>query len=73
MTTVLLATLRDPHVVPHDEEDIWAGLMDRISQVAYRGYHNQHTGVVIMLCMPWRPGYRLVSQLLANPWLYVIP
>jgi phosphoenolpyruvate carboxylase len=35
---VLLATLRDRHVVPHGDEGAWADVMDRISEAAYRGY-----------------------------------
>src|SRR5919199_347178 len=38
VSAVLLATLRDQHVVPHGDEGAWAGVMDRISAAAYRGY-----------------------------------
>jgi phosphoenolpyruvate carboxylase len=38
VSAVLLATLRDHHVVPHGDEGAWAGVMDRIAEAAYRGY-----------------------------------
>src|SRR5437868_9643313 len=38
VSAVLLATLSDHHVVPHGDEGAWAGVMDRISEAAYRGY-----------------------------------
>jgi phosphoenolpyruvate carboxylase len=38
VSAVLLATLRDHHVVPHGDEGAWADVMDRISEAAYRSY-----------------------------------